>query len=194
MSLVLDFLRSKNFTAAEAALRAQLEQEVLSGAAPDAADRGLPGTTMSHLESLLLEPVPAAASGRYTSAGPPDSAPTKHARHSPPVAPPVAQAPVAFYESALNPGDDEWTDDDDLGYRRVASTEEALWSCVAAPHRPPPPPPDGAAAPAASSVGAPAQPAPPAPPTPRDKPARDKPERDSRSSPLEIFPNLNGWR
>ena len=111
MSLVLDFLRSKNFTAAEAALRAQLEQEVLSGGAPDAADRGLPGTTMSHLESLLLEPVPAAASGRYTSAVPPDSAPTKHARHSPPVAPPVAQAPVTFYESALNPGDDEWKDE-----------------------------------------------------------------------------------
>ena len=127
MSLVLDFLRSKNFMAAETALRAQLEQEVLSGGTPDAAELGFPGTTMSHLESLLLEPVPAPA--RHTSAGPPDSAPTKHAKHGPQVASPVAQAPVAFYESALNPGDDEWTDDEDLGYRRVASTEEALWSC-----------------------------------------------------------------
>ena len=142
---------------------------------------------MSHLESLLLKPVPAPASGRHTSAGPPaDSAPTKHAKHGPPVAPPVSQAPVAFYESALNPGDDEWTDDEDLGYRRVPSTEEALWSCVASPHRPPPAPPDGASSPAASSAAAP-----PPQPTSRDKPGRDKAERDSRSSPLEIFPNLN---
>ena len=180
ISLVLEFLASKNFTEAETALRAQLEREASSEAAPDAEHADVSGKpALSKLESLLIA-APAASNGRRTVAARPDLP-----HHGPLLTPVFAQAPVAFYQSAQNPGDDEWTDDEDLGYRRVASTEEALWSSAPSTFLPPTAAP-GAHTPAAGAAAPTASPpaAPPPLPAPRAPPA-------ARDPAFEIFPNLN---
>ena len=98
INLVLDFLASKNFTAAETALRAQLTRDAAASSqeAEELADvAGRP--SVSSLEKLLESNPSRSAEGNGNPTGPADSvrdpAPL-------PVSPVRAQPPVVFYDPA----------------------------------------------------------------------------------------------
>ena len=144
---MLDFLASKNFTEAEAALRAQLTKDASAGPSEEAEElaNGSDRPSVSSLEKLLESNQSRPAEGNGNSTAPADAVSDPAPL---PVSPVRAQPPVVFYDPAAFTAADEWSDDEDLGYRRIPCTEEALLTGnVPAAHRPPPSTPQGAPSP-----------------------------------------------
>ena len=140
INLVLDFLASKNFTAAETALRAQLARDA-AASSEEAEELADVAVSVSSLEKLLESNPSRTAEGNGNPTGPADSVDPAPL----PVSPVRAQPPVVFYDPAAFTAADEWSDDEDIGYRRIPCTEEALLTGnVPSPHRPPPSLPQGA--------------------------------------------------
>eukprot|EP00316_Scyphosphaera_apsteinii_P005033 CAMPEP_0119311564 /NCGR_PEP_ID=MMETSP1333-20130426/22953_1 /TAXON_ID=418940 /ORGANISM="Scyphosphaera apsteinii, Strain RCC1455" /LENGTH=274 /DNA_ID=CAMNT_0007315975 /DNA_START=79 /DNA_END=899 /DNA_ORIENTATION=- len=127
ISLVLDFLAAKDFSAAEAALREQLRDP----ASRRQANAGTPrhGTRLEQVlrSSATANELPALDTSRqfqdeYDS-------PTTHATPEP---------PMTFHKPADDPVEETWSDDDDLGYTRLNASDDALLNSMpwAYPHVP----------------------------------------------------------
>ena len=147
--LVLEFLASRGLASDE--VRAALEREASSGAnssgatsesknsadGEEAAPAPAGKRDPSLLEGLILrsrraESEAAAPTAEQEAALRPNPRPAR--------APAASGAPPAWYDPAADPVEDEWADDDDLGYRRVPLSEAALAAFVGSHRRAPPPP------------------------------------------------------